>query len=85
MTAFSVADAKDTLPRLIDRALAGEEVVITRHGKPVVEIRPVGAAKTSDGRGTHTWLQARTAARPKPRADITSVKLLDLIYDGDRD
>ena len=40
MTAYSVAEAKNTLPKLIDRALQGEEVIITRHGKPVVELRP---------------------------------------------
>ena len=40
MTAYRVAEAKNTLPRLIDRALQGEEVVITRHGKPVVELKP---------------------------------------------
>ena len=41
MTVFSVADAKNRLPSLIDKALAGEEVVITRRGTPVVELRPV--------------------------------------------
>ena len=34
MTAYSVAEAKNTLPKLIHRALEGEEVIITRHGKP---------------------------------------------------
>ncbi len=43
MTAYSVADAKTNLPRLIDRALGGEEVIITRHGKPVAE--PKAACK----------------------------------------
>ena len=28
----SVADAKNRLPELIDRALEGEDIVITRHG-----------------------------------------------------
>ena len=39
VTAYSVADAKNRLPSLIDKALAGEEVIITRRGKPVVELR----------------------------------------------
>ena len=43
MAAYSVADAKNNLSDLIDRALKGEGVVITRHGKPVVEFRPVPA------------------------------------------
>ena len=41
MGTHSVADAKNHLPQLIDRALAGEQVVITRHGHPVVELKPV--------------------------------------------
>ena len=39
------ADARATLSRLIDRALAGEEVVITRKGKPVVKLVPVETRK----------------------------------------
>jgi prevent-host-death family protein len=41
MTSHSVAEAKAHLSRLIERSLAGESVVITRHGHPVVELRPV--------------------------------------------
>jgi prevent-host-death family protein len=41
MSNHSVADAKSQLSDLIDRALAGEAVVITRHGHPVVELKPV--------------------------------------------
>jgi prevent-host-death family protein len=37
----SVAEAKNRLPELIDRALNGEGVVITRHGRPVVELKPI--------------------------------------------
>ncbi len=39
MADYSVADAKNKLSELIDRAVKGEEVVITRHGKPMVELR----------------------------------------------
>lgn len=39
MASYSVAEAKNTLPRLIDRAIEGDKVIITRHGRPVVEIR----------------------------------------------
>ncbi len=41
MSTHSVAEAKNRLPELIDRALKGEGVVITRHGHPVVELKPV--------------------------------------------
>jgi prevent-host-death family protein len=38
MTDYTVAEAKNQLTKLIDRALAGEEVVITRRGKAVVSM-----------------------------------------------
>jgi prevent-host-death family protein len=41
MTTHSITEAKNHLPELIDRALKGESVVITRRGQPVVELKPV--------------------------------------------
>ncbi len=53
MTYYSVATTKDKLSSLIDKALAGEEVIITRHGKPTVEIRVL---QPSEKRGTAWYL-----------------------------
>jgi prevent-host-death family protein len=39
MSTHSIAKAKNQLSELIDRALKGEGVVITRHGHPVVELK----------------------------------------------
>lgn len=40
-TSVTVSEARSSLPRLLDRVLGGEEVTITRHGKPVaVVVRP---------------------------------------------
>jgi prevent-host-death family protein len=47
MSSYSVAQAKTHLSRLIDQALSGETVTITRHGKPAVEVR----AAAPQGRG----------------------------------
>ena len=41
MSNHSVSEAKNRLPELIDRALEGEDIVITRHGRPVAELRPI--------------------------------------------
>jgi prevent-host-death family protein len=38
---YSVSTAKAQLSKLIDAALAGEEVVIARRSKPVVRLVPV--------------------------------------------
>jgi len=78
MSAYSVADAKTNLPRLIDLALAGEEVVITRHGKPVAELRPVAAPARTGETGTYEWLRSR---RIRPAVSINSVDLLNMIYE----
>lgn len=37
---INVYEAKSQLSRLIDRAAAGEEVVIARHGRPVARLVP---------------------------------------------
>jgi antitoxin (DNA-binding transcriptional repressor) of toxin-antitoxin stability system len=41
MSTHTVAEAEGHLSELIDRVLAGDDVVITRHGKPVAEMKPV--------------------------------------------
>ncbi len=38
MADYSIAEAKNNLPKLVDRAVAGEEVTITRRGKRVAKI-----------------------------------------------
>ncbi len=64
MIAYSVADAKANLPRLIDKAMQGEEVVITRHGKPVAELRPTAAPARTGAAAAYAILKAGRAARP---------------------
>lgn len=82
MAVYSVAQARDGLPGLIDKAMAGEEVIITRHGKPVAELRPAPAdrpADTSDFKAMTRWLISRSVT-PKPGAP-NSVELLNMIYE----
>lgn len=43
MARINVYQAKTQLSRLLDRAEAGEEIVITRHGRPVARLGPVRA------------------------------------------
>ena len=40
MATVSVYNARAEFSRLIERALAGEEIVITRRGKPAVRLCP---------------------------------------------
>jgi antitoxin (DNA-binding transcriptional repressor) of toxin-antitoxin stability system len=76
MPEYSVAAAKNAPPKLIDRALAG----ITRRGKPVVELRP-SAPRVQPPIGSHEWLDARRRARQG--IGLTSVEILDLVYEAD--
>ncbi|HTV43759.1 MAG TPA: type II toxin-antitoxin system Phd/YefM family antitoxin [Stellaceae bacterium] len=80
MTVYSVADAKNRLPSLIDKALAGEEVIITRRGKPVAELRPA-TQPAAPAEGTYEWLRSRRDARPS--VGLTSVEILNLLYESE--
>jgi prevent-host-death family protein len=80
VTSYSVATAKNTLPKLIDRALQGEEVVITRHGKAVVELKPT-APDNAASAATYAWLRARR--RKRPGVGLTSVEILERLYETD--
>ena len=45
MTVISIHEAKTHFSRLIQRALAGEEIIVSRGKEPVVKIVPVPEAK----------------------------------------
>jgi antitoxin (DNA-binding transcriptional repressor) of toxin-antitoxin stability system len=88
MDPYIVAEAEAGLTDLIDHALAGDVVLVTRDGKPVAEIRPAAPAQppippppmTPEAKAAfHEWMAAR---RLQPKGPpITSVELLNLIYD----
>jgi prevent-host-death family protein len=59
MSQHSVAEAKNHLSDLIDRSLAGEAVVITRHGHPVVELKAVRPRAKPITPEDMDWLAAR--------------------------
>ena len=42
-------DAKATILRLLDDAAAGEEIEITRHGRPVAVLVPASGARSLKG------------------------------------
>ena len=45
MSTHTVTETKNRLSKLIDRALKGEHIVVTRRGQPVIEFKPVRAEK----------------------------------------
>ncbi len=44
MSNYSIANARDDLSKLVDEAIAGEEVALTRDGEVVAYVRPAAAA-----------------------------------------
>ena len=69
MAKYSVVEAKNQLSDLIDCALRGEGVVITRHGRPVVELKPISRAAKPITPEAIDWLAQRRVGRRKPRED----------------
>ena len=64
MATYSLAQAKDQLSKLVDEALTGEPVTITRHGQPVVHLTPVQSAGRPMTKEDIEWLAERRATRP---------------------
>jgi prevent-host-death family protein len=52
MAMVNVHEAKTNLSRLLERARAGEEIVIAKAGKPYVRLVPVGAKPPTRRAGT---------------------------------
>jgi antitoxin (DNA-binding transcriptional repressor) of toxin-antitoxin stability system len=69
MSTHSVAEAKNHLPELIDRALKGESVVITRHGHPVVELKAVPPPPRRITQTDIDWLDAHRVGVKPPEED----------------
>jgi len=77
MSSYSVAEAKNGLPSLIDKVLAGEEVVITRRGQEVVELRR--RTKPEPDYGSTEWLLARP--RPRLRTGVSTTDVIRQLRD----
>jgi prevent-host-death family protein len=62
MTAVNIHEAKARLSELLDRALAGEEIVIARAGKPLARLMPLESQRprkpgTAKGRITGEFFE----------------------------
>jgi len=79
MASYSVAEAKNRLPSLIDQALGGEDIVITRHGKPVAELRPPRERLSPTARkALYDHMAAEAAKRP---VSVSAIDLLNEMYE----
>lgn len=61
MQEIGAFEAKNKLAALLDRVQQGEEIVITRHGKPVARLAPyTGGVTLSDARAAAERIRARS-------------------------
>jgi prevent-host-death family protein len=81
MSTHSIAKAKNQLSELIDRALKGEGVVITRHGHPVVELKPIPEPARAVSGADLDWLARRRIGRLSATKDAG--KLVSAMRDED--
>lgn len=86
MASYSVADAKNNLPRLLDRALAGEEVTITRRGEVIAEIvakgaKPSPALDAPQGPNDVAWLRRHRVASGAHDPELDSDSLVRRLRD----
>jgi len=85
MSEHSVSEVRRHLSKLIDRALAGESVTITRRGRPVVTLNAplpdARPASTGTRRYNAAWFRANAV---KPSGDgVDSGVLVSRMRDAD--
>ncbi len=65
MNEVGAFEAKNTLGSLLDRVEQGEEIVITRHGKPVARLVPnAGGIDRDQAKAAATRIRGRAAQFP---------------------
>ena len=86
MASYSVAVTKDNLSALIDKALAGEEVVITRRGKVAVRMVPdTSSAAGKDVRMAMVDLQEWRKTQPPIATGIPYERFREWLAEDDQD
>jgi prevent-host-death family protein len=70
MRTVSLAEAKTHLSELLDKVEAGEQVVITRHGRPVAHITAAPPAKKPIDFDELARIRARNPRLRKPSAQL---------------
>lgn len=85
MATISAFDAKTRFGELLHRVANGEEVVITRHDKPIARIAPEGRPRLDEVRRSVAGLQAlqrRIRARTKGGVSLSDAEVRAAINKG---
>ena len=81
MDTIGLFEAKTHLSELIARAERGEEVIITRHNRPVAKLVPVGRAPRGRGQRRQSALDALQGFEP---IAVEGASIAELIRSGRR-
>ena len=85
MSTVTAFEAKTRFGELLDRVAKGEEVVVTRHDKPVARIVPEGVPRLAEVREAVAGireLRGRIQTRSKGRARLTDTEVRAAIEEG---
>jgi prevent-host-death family protein len=66
----AIAEAKNTLSKLVDRVVRGEEIIITRHGTAVARLMPI---RNLNRREVSSGLALMRAARRRRNAAFAGI------------
>ena len=75
MTSVGAYDAKTRLSELLDRVEKGEQIVITRHGRPVARLVPEGGRDIVEAVAALDRLTARREELAKQGVRITQAEI----------
>jgi prevent-host-death family protein len=83
VTKVTAFEAKTRFGDLLDRVSKGEEVVITRHDKPVARLVPEGAERADDVRRAVAGLRAlQQQIRRRSKAKLSASEVRSAIEEG---
>jgi prevent-host-death family protein len=73
MTEVSVQDLRKRGGHVLDSVARGETVTVTRHGRPIAELRPVGRHGTPASDLVKRWRTVPTVDVDALRADLDTL------------
>jgi prevent-host-death family protein len=77
MLSYSVAEAKAKFSEVLEAAANGEDVTVTRHGKPYVKLVRI----EPKARGTFNWAELDALVESMPKMDISAADLIRQMRD----
>jgi len=87
MVTVTALEAKNRFGQLLDRVARGEEVIVTRHDKPVARMVPATGRQLSAVRRAVVelrGLQERIRVRARGRASLSDAEVRSAIEEGRR-